>query len=59
MKKIKAFFHGVKKEAKRSHFPKGKELVKYSCISIFLIVFFALFFFGLDSLFAFLRGLFS
>lgn len=57
MKKIKTFFEGVKKEAKRVHWPKGKELIKYSVITVVLIAFFALFFLSLDSIFAFLRGL--
>lgn len=59
MDKVKGFFYGVKKEAKRTHWPKGKELVKYSVVSIVLIIFFALFFFGLDSFFAYLRGIFA
>ncbi|MEG1015344.1 MAG: preprotein translocase subunit SecE [Bacilli bacterium] len=57
MRKIKEFFAGVVSEVKKSHFPKGKELAKYSAICIAMIVFFALFFFGLDVSFAFLRGL--
>ena len=56
MKKIKGFLQGVKKEASRIHWPSRKELVKYSAICIVLIVFFGLYFFGLDALFAFLKG---
>lgn len=59
MNNIKGFFHGVGKEAKRTHWPKGKELVKYSVVSIMLILFFALFFFGLDTLFAYLKEVFA
>ena len=59
MGKLKAFFLGVKKEASKTHWPKGKELLKYSVVCIVLIVFFALFFYGLDNLFVFLRELFK
>ncbi len=59
MKKILNFFHGVKKEVKRSHWPTGKELVKYSVITIVMILFFGVFFYGLDVIFAFLKGLVS
>ena len=50
MKKIKSFFKGVKKEAKTVKWPDGKTVV--------MLVFFGLFFYGLDALFAFVRGLF-
>lgn len=59
MNKIKGFFYGVVKEAKRSHWPKGKELFKYSVISIVLIIFFALFFFCLDNIFDYIMGVFN
>ncbi len=59
MDKIKGFFIGVGKEAKRTHWPKGKDMVKKSVISLTMIAFFALFFYAFDVLFAFLRGLFS
>ena len=58
MKKIKSFFKGVKKEAKTVKWTDGKTLVKYSCITVVMLVFFGLFFYGLDALFAFIRGLF-
>ncbi|MGM9878004.1 MAG: preprotein translocase subunit SecE [Bacilli bacterium] len=57
MKKIKSFFKGVKKETKTIRWPNGKSLVKYSTVTIILLVFFGLFFYGLDALFAFVRGL--
>ena len=59
MDKIKTFFLGVKKEGLKTHWPKGKELVKYSVVCIVLIIFFALFFYGLDTFFAYLRELIS
>ena len=58
MKKIKAFFKGVKKESKAVRWSDGKTLVKYSCITIAMLIFIGLFFYGLDALFAFVRGLF-
>ena len=58
MKKIKSFFKGVKKEAKTVKWQDGKTLVKYSCITVVMLVFFGLFFYGLDALFALVRGLF-
>ena len=57
MKKLKKFFKGVKKEGKVVRWPNGKGLVRYSIITIVMLVFFGLFFFGLDALFALIRGL--
>jgi len=57
MKKIKGFFKGVKKETKAVRWPDGKSTFKYSLITVVMIVFFGLFFYGLDALFAFVRGL--
>ncbi len=51
MKKIKNFFKGVGKEAKVVRWPDGKTLAKYSCVTIFLLIFFGLFFMGLNYLF--------
>ena len=61
MKKIKNFFKGVRKEAKVVRWPDGKTLVKYSCVTIFLLIFFALFFFiftFVPELISWLGGLF-
>lgn len=57
MKKIKSFFKGVGKETKMIRWPDGKMLVKYSSITIVMLVFFGLYFYGLDALFAFVRGM--
>ena len=61
MKKIKNFFKGVRKEAKTVRWPDAKTLVKYSCITIVMLLFFGFFFYGLDLLFTYLikllRGL--
>ncbi len=58
MKKIKTFFKGVKKEAKMVKWPDLKTMVKYSTVTIIMLIFFGLFFYGFDALFAFIRGLF-
>lgn len=58
MKGIKKFFKGVKKEAVASRWPDRKSLVKYSCITITMLIFFGLFFYALDAIFALVRGLF-
>ncbi len=57
MKKIKNFFKGVKKEAKAVRWPDGKTLVKYSCITVVMLIFFGLFFLGWDAIFSFVRSL--
>ena len=57
MKKIKAFFKGVKKEGKMVRWPNGKDMVKYSSVVLFLMVFFGVYFYGLDLLFTFVKGL--
>ena len=58
MKKIKACFKGVKKEAKMVKWPDFKTMVKYSTVTVVMLIFFGLFFYGFDALFAFVRGLF-
>lgn len=57
MKKIKAFFKGIKKEASMVRWPSAKEMLKYSLVVLFLMVFFGIFFYGLDLVFTFLKGL--
>lgn len=57
VKKIKKFFKGISKERKMVRWPDSKTLTKYSLISIILIAFFGLYFYGLDALFALIRGL--
>ena len=56
MKKIKNFFKGIKKETKSVRWPDGKSLVKNSAICVALLVFFGLFFYGLDALFGIVIG---
>lgn len=56
-KKIKKYFVGVGKEIKRIKWTSGKELVKYSIASIILILFFGLYFYGIDWIALLIRSL--
>ena len=51
MKGLKSFFKGVRREGKAVRWPSGQSLVKYSCITILMLVFFGLFFYALDAIF--------
>ena len=57
--KIKSFFKGVDKERKMVRWPNGKDMVKYSVMVLTLMAFFGLYFYLLDVLFTFLKGLVS
>jgi len=50
MKKIARFLVGVKKELKKVRWPKKKEMIVYSTSAICIIVFFMLFFVGIDAI---------
>lgn len=52
-----SFFKEVKKEMKKVSWPSKKNMLKFSITTICFIVLFSIFFFGLDSLFAFVKGL--
>ena len=45
---IGRYFRGVFKEIKRIKWTSGKELVKYSIASILFVLFFGLYFYGID-----------
>ncbi len=47
----------VKAELKKVKWPSKKEMVKYTITTVCFVVLFALFFFGIESLFAFIKGL--
>ena len=49
MKRLARFFVGVKKELKNVRWPKRKEMVVYSVSTICILVFFMLFFVGIDA----------
>jgi len=52
-----SFFKQVKKELKKVSWPSKKQMTKYSISTICFIVLFALYFFGIESLFAYIKGL--
>ena len=53
----KTYFEEIKEEMKKVKWPTKKEMVKYSISTICFVVLFALYFFGIESLFAFIKGL--
>ena len=55
--KKESFFKQVKKEMKKVSWPSKKNMIKFSMTTICFIVLFSLFFFGLDSIFALIKGL--
>ena len=55
--KKESFFKSVKKEMKKVSWPSKKNMIKFSITTISFILIFSLFFFGLDSIFAFIKGL--
>lgn len=57
MKAIKTFFKGVKSESKMVRWPNGKNMAKYSFVILFLMVFFGVYFYGLDLIFTFVKGI--
>ena len=56
-KSIKRYFVGVLKEIKRIKWTSGKDLVKYSIASILLILFFGLYFYGINWIALLVRSL--
>lgn len=52
MKKIARFLVGVKSELKKVRWPKKKEMITYSLATISFILFFGVFFGGLDFILA-------
>lgn len=54
-----SFFKQVKSELKKVKWPTKKEMIKYTITTICFVVLFALFFFGIETLFAFIEGLFK
>ncbi len=56
-KVIGRYFRGVFKEIKRIKWTSGKELVKYSVASILFVLFFGLYFYGIDWIALLVRSL--
>ena len=57
--KIRIFFHGVKSEFEKVHWPSKEDMIKYSVATIVFIVFLATFFYFIDVIFALIQSLFS
>ena len=55
--KFRIFCHGVKSETSKVHWTSKENMVKYSIATIIFIIFCSLFFYGIDSLFAFFQSL--
>ena len=54
----KGFLHEVKAEMDKVKWPSRKEMVKYSIATIVFVIFFALFFYGIDLILALLKEVF-
>ncbi len=59
MKKIARFFVNVKKEMSKVRWPKRKEMITFSVATISVIIFFMLFFAGVDGILALIEKVFS
>ena len=57
MEKVTNYFIGVKKELDRVKWPTKKDMLKYSVTTILFIIFFGMFFYGLDFVFAYIKSL--
>ena len=55
--KKEGLFQEVKKEMSKVHFPSRKDMVKYSVATIFFVIFFAIYFYLIELLMAFIRSL--
>ena len=53
----KTYFGQIKEEMKKVKWPTKKEMIKYSISTLWVGILFALYFFGIESLFAFIKGL--
>ena len=56
-KAIGKYFKGVGKETKRIKWTSGKELVKYSIAAVAFVVFFGIYFYGIDWIALLVRSL--
>ncbi len=56
-KRIQRYFVGVGKEINRIRWTSGKDLVKYSIASVILILFFGLYFYGINWVALLIRSL--
>ena len=56
-KNIGKYFRGIGKEVKRIKWTSGKDLVKYSVAAISFVIFFGLYFYGIDWIALLVRSL--
>ncbi len=56
-KSIGRYFRGVYKETKRIKWTNGKDLVKYSVAAVVFVLFFGLYFYGIDWIVLLVRSL--
>ncbi|MBR1416972.1 MAG: preprotein translocase subunit SecE [Bacilli bacterium] len=56
--KKESFLKGTHKEMKQVRWPSGKEVIKYSIATVFLVLFCVAFFVLIDLLSSFIKGLF-
>ena len=57
--RIRIFFNGVKDETNKVHWTSRKDMVKYSAATIAFIIFFAVFFYLINVIFALVQALFN
>lgn len=53
----KGYLKGVKSELKKVKWPDKKHMIKYTISTLAFIILFALFFFGIEVIFSFIKGL--
>ena len=53
----KGFVESIKSELKKVKWPDKKHMIKYTISTLCFVILFALFFFGIESIFAFIKGL--
>lgn len=56
-KKKESLFKQIKKEMQKVHFPSRKDMVKYSIATIVFVIFFALYFYAIELVMAFIKSL--
>lgn len=56
--RFRIFCHGIRSEFSKVHWTSRKDLIRYSIATISFIIFFALFFYIIDIIFAFIQSLF-
>ena len=56
-KKKESLFKQIKKEMEKVHFPSKKDMVKYSIATIVFVLFFAIYFYAIELVMAFIKSL--